>query len=77
VSAAPTRSINRWSRIASSWARERKEAFAVDWRIADAGRLSQATTDCARNVAETLELLAALNLPIKEAFRSGSLFWLA
>jgi hypothetical protein len=61
-------------RLAKLSARERMEALAVHWRIADDGRLSRATRDYARNVAETLELLTALNLPsIKEEVRSGSL----
>jgi hypothetical protein len=78
VCAEPTRSIRRWSRYESSWARKRKEVLADHWHIADDGRLSQATTDYARNVAEALEWLTALNLPsIKEEVRSGSLSWLA
>lgn len=61
-------------RLAKLSAHERKKALAVHWHIADDGQLFQATRDYARNVAETLELLTALNLPsIKEEVRSGSL----
>ena len=42
-------------RLAKLSARERKEALAVHWRIADDAKLSQVTRDYARHVAETLE----------------------
>ena len=44
-------------RLAKLTARERKEALAVHWRIADDANLSQPTRDHARLVAETLEAL--------------------
>ena len=44
-------------RLAKLSGRERKEALAVHWRIADDADLSQTTRDHARLVAETLEAL--------------------
>jgi len=44
-------------RLAKLPARQRKEALAVHWHIAEDARLSQATRDHARSVAETLETL--------------------
>jgi tRNA-dihydrouridine synthase len=44
-------------RLAKLSARERKEALAVHWRIAEDAKLSQATRDYARQLAETLETL--------------------
>jgi hypothetical protein len=43
-------------RLAKLSARDRKEALAVHWRIAN-GDYSQSTRDYARHVAETLESL--------------------
>ena len=44
-------------RLAQLPARQRKEALAVHWRIAEDARLSKATRDHARFVAQTLEAL--------------------
>jgi hypothetical protein len=44
-------------RLAKLPARERKEALAVHWRIADDSRLSDVTRQYARYLAETLEAL--------------------
>ena len=45
------------ARLAQLPARQRNEALAVHWRIAEDARLSSATRDHARKVAETLERL--------------------
>jgi hypothetical protein len=42
-------------RLAKLSARERKEALAVHWRIAEDASLSQSTRDYARHVAESLD----------------------
>lgn len=44
-------------RLAKLPARERKAELAVHWRIAEDAKLSKATRDYARHVAETLETL--------------------
>ena len=44
-------------RLAQLPARQRKEALAVHWRIAEDARLATATRDHARYVAQTLESL--------------------
>jgi hypothetical protein len=51
-------------RLAKLSARQRKEALAVHWRIAD-GDYSQTIRDYARHVAETIESL------IKEIRKKG------
>jgi hypothetical protein len=49
--------IQEAHRLAWLPARQRKEALAVHWRIAEDARLSRATRDHARYVAQTLENL--------------------
>jgi len=44
-------------RLAKLPARQRKEALAVHWNIANNPRLSHTTRDYARRLAETLETL--------------------
>jgi hypothetical protein len=55
--AKPDLFIQEARRLAQLPARQRKEALAVHWRIAEDASLSTATRDHARNVAQTLETL--------------------